>query len=73
MKINRFSWKAVVAATIVTTALLSGGCEKYDEEPPWNQEFDTEFILPTPTELTNEEYNYYQSLLNEYNQSVPQQ
>lgn len=58
-------------ATVFAVTLLSiVSCRNYDELPPLNEGYATEFILPDPVPLTQEDRDYIQALEDEYEQAT---
>lgn len=59
---------AASAVLVLLTPLVS--CNNYNELPPLNEGYATEFILPDPVPLTTEDREYLQALEDEYEQAT---
>ena len=65
--------RIVILSIIAIAALLSGSsCSQPAELPPRNEGYATEYIIPDPEPLTQEERDYLDQAMEEYNNAISQ-
>lgn len=63
-------YRILTYAAIAAAALLAASCRKADELPPLNEGYATTIILPDGVVLTEEEWEYLDSLDEEYDKAI---
>lgn len=63
-------YRILTYAAIAAAALLAASCREADELPPLNEGYATTIILPDGVVLTEEEWEYLDSLDEEYHKAT---
>lgn len=64
--------KIIISAIVLLSGILSVSCSKPSELPPLNEGYATQYVLPDPVDLTQEERDYLESIKQEYNDAISQ-